>query len=176
MYHASTFCAVSYTSSLNHCLYTCNFIGPFFLPFFGEMSSTNVVEGEEGDHAPQVQEAHEDDNNQPQDADDYEQVTNKKLYLVEALRDRKKEELAEFVFWKEVLEQVQKTEDIPFSASDVVTSKQKLVAELEGKKEKHLRRHYFYNQLMGVMLSSPDTEDTITSTLPPIYRSFFYRK
>jgi len=102
------------------------------------MSSTNVVEGEEGDHAPQVQEAHEDDNNQPQDADDYEQVTNKKLYLVEALRDRKKEELA-----------------------------------LEGKKEKHLRRHYFYNQLMGVMLSSPDTEDTITSTLPPIYRSFF---
>jgi len=94
------------------------------------MSSTNVVEGEEGDHAPQVQEAHEDDNNQPQDADDYEQV-------------------------------------------NVVTSKQKLVAELEGKKEKHLRRHYFYNQLMGVMLSSPDTEDTITSTLPPIYRSFF---
>jgi len=136
-------------------------------------SVSNVVEGDHQGSDPQDDATHEDDNNQPQDVEDYEQVTNKKLYLVEAMRNRKKEELAEFVLWKEVLEQVQKMEEIPSSALDVVPSKQKMVAELEAMKEKHLRQHYLYDQLMGVMLASPDTNDSVTSTLPAIYRRFF---
>jgi len=123
-------------------------------------SVSNVVEGDHQGSDPQDDATHEDDNNQPQDVEDYEQVTNKKLYLVEAMRNRKKEELAEFVLWKEVLEQVQKMEEIPSSALDVVPSKQKMVAELEAMKEKHLRQHYLYDQLMGVMLASPDTNDS----------------
>jgi uncharacterized pyridoxal phosphate-containing UPF0001 family protein len=79
--------------------------------------------------------------------EDVKMVTNKKLYLIEAMQNKKKDELAEFVLYKEVLKQVQKMEDIQSSARDVIDSKQKVVTELNTLKEKHLRKHYFFDQL-----------------------------
>ncbi len=77
-------------------------------------------------------------------------VTNKKLYLIETMWNKKLDELVQFVLYKEVVEQVQKMEDI----RDVIDSKQKMVAELTTLNEKHLRKHYFFDQLLGVMLKS----------------------
>jgi hypothetical protein len=83
------------------------------------------------------------------------------------------DELAEFVLCKELLEQIQKMDKIPSSTRDVV-SKQRMVVELEAMKEKNLRQHYFFDQLLGVTLQSPDTEEGISPSLPLIYRSVLY--
>jgi len=51
------------------------------------------------------------------------------------------------------------------------------VEELQSKKEKHLREHQFYEQLLGVMLASPDTDEkvlqSVSQALPPIYHKFY---
>jgi hypothetical protein len=137
------------------------------------MSTSNVVERNDKAEIPQGGEPAEDDNNQPQEVEDVEQATNLRLYLVEAMRIKKSDEMAEFVLYKHVLEQVQKMEDLPSSAWDVIHSKQKMVEELTGLKEKHLRDHYFFDQLLGVMLQSPDTDEMVSPTLPPIYHPFY---
>jgi hypothetical protein len=137
------------------------------------MSSSTTVEHEENEDGPRGGENNEEDSNQPQDVEDVEMVTNMKLYLIEAMRNKKNDELAEFVLYKEVLNQVQKMENIPSYATDAIHGKQKLVAELNRLKEKHLRKHYFFDQLLGVMLKSPDSDEMVTPTLVPIYRSVF---
>jgi hypothetical protein len=58
---------------------------------------------------------------------------------------------------------------MPSSARDIIHSKEKMVEELKGLKETHLRNQAFYDQLLGLMLQSPDTDEEVTPTLPPIH-------
>jgi hypothetical protein len=138
------------------------------------MSSTDETVRDEKPVDPQEGEPTEDDNNQPQEEEDAEQVTNMRLYLIKAMRMKKLDEMAEFVLYKHVLEQVEKMDPMPSSAWDVIHSKEKMVEELTGLKEKHLRNHYLFDQLLGLMLNSPDTDEEVTSTLPPISHPVYY--
>jgi hypothetical protein len=128
---------------------------------------------------PQGEKSNENDNNQPRekededDFEDVEQVTNVRLYLVEWFKMKKNDERAEAVLYQDAIDQINRMDPMPSSAWDVIHSKEKMVEELTGLKEKHLRKHYFFDQLLGVMLKSPDTDETVTPTLVPIYRSVF---
>jgi hypothetical protein len=129
---------------------------------------------------PQGEKSNENDNNQPRekededDFEDVEQVTNVRLYLVEWFKMKKNDERAEAVLYQYAIEQINKMDPMPSSARDIIHSKEKMVEELKGLKETHLRNQAFYDQLLGLMLQSPDTDEEVTPTLPPIHRPVYY--
>jgi len=136
--------------------------------------SGNFIEQEDAEEQrPQYQDVPEADENQSQQLEQYEQVMNLKLYLVEDMREKKKTALSKFVLYKELLHRVQIMEVFPHCPSDVVHSKEAMVEELEALKTKHLRQLHFYDQLVRLMLASPDTDETVMHSMPPIYRPFF---
>ena len=141
------------------------------------MSDSNVVVGNEEELGEGVLTSFEADDNQPNLVEQVEQVTNKKEYLIETMRDKTAEELAHFEVYKELLASVQLMEETPHSPRDLFPSKAQLVEELQNRKEKHLREHQFYEQLLGVMLVSPDTDEkvlqSVSQALPPIYRYYW---
>ena len=128
---------------------------------------------------PQGEKSNENDNNQPRekededDFEDVEQVTNVRLYLVEWFKMKKNDERAEAVLYQYAIEQINKMDPMPSSARDIIHSKEKMVEELKGLKETHLRNQAFYDQLLGLMLQSPDTDEEVTPTLPPIHRPVY---
>jgi hypothetical protein len=42
-----------------------------------------------------------------------------------------------------------------------------------GSESKALEAASFYDQLVGLMLAPPDTDETVAHSMPPIYRPFF---
>jgi hypothetical protein len=129
---------------------------------------------------PQGEKSNEDDNNQPReeededDFEDVEQVTNVRVYLVEWFKVKKNDERAEAVLYQYAIDQINRMDPMPSSAWDVIHSKEKMVEELKLLKETHLRNAAFYDQLLGLMLNSPDTDEEVTPTLPPIHRPVYY--
>jgi hypothetical protein len=139
------------------------------------MSTSNVVEGDADSSSVSQGTVDPNDVDNPSNwVEDVELVTNKRQYLIEAVRVKAKEEFEQFVLYKALLEQVESMGELPTSARDVVHSKDSLVAELTDVKDKHLRQHHFFDQLLGIMLRTPLTEETVSNSFPPIYRPVFY--
>jgi carbamoylphosphate synthase large subunit len=67
-----------------------------FSVFLNDMSDSNVVVGNEEELGEGVLTSFEADDNQPNLVEQVEQVTNKKEYLIETMRDKTAEELAHF--------------------------------------------------------------------------------
>jgi hypothetical protein len=143
---------------------------------------SEVNEGDDGSDAKSHVSIYSNEADNPSNwVEHVELVTNKKDYLVESMNTRSKTEYGEFLVFKDVLERLEATDQVrstsmrEFASAVPLLTKEELIAEVQERKEQHLRRHMMFEQLRNAMLQSPDTENQVSvHHYPPIDRPVFF--